>query len=215
MTSRERNAILIISTAVVLSIGRIFLEFDFINQKLWGVLTPRLIAENSILGAMILGVTYLFSKYLRGGPRILGFSWLKLIPALRRFAENIAALPLRLIAPLGITYMIVLTYMLPAIAYFEEFYSRGQITGFWSAVIVTLAFALVHLLAGATLGGSITLIIPGGFFALIYSVGGIVIATYLHVFYDIVAIAVTMAIYVKEKRAEHVRQVRSAVPEPA
>lgn len=117
-------------------------------------------------------------------------------------AENVATLPLRLITPLAIAYMVVLTYMLPAIAFIEEWMFRGQISGFWSAVLVTVVFALIHLAVGATIGGSIALTIPGGFFALVYMMGGLAFATYLHIFYDVAAIGMTMAIFIREKRAE-------------
>lgn len=74
MTYREKDAALIVSTLVVLSIGNLFLEFDYINQVMWRALTPRMIAEFTLLGSLILVVTYRVSINLRAGPRFMQFS---------------------------------------------------------------------------------------------------------------------------------------------
>jgi hypothetical protein len=201
--SKEQKAILFVSTLMVLSIATIIWQYDYINQALWSRLTWQDTLVYTLLGIAILGVTYRVAFHLRSGPDWLKFSWLKLIPPLRNHAENVAALPMKLMAPLAVVYMVLLTYTLPAIAFIEEAMFRTHIRGIASAVVVTVVFALVHFLVGATIGGSIALVVPGGFFALVYSVGGgdLVAATYLHVFYDVAAIALVMAIFVKEKRA--------------
>lgn len=215
MTAREKDAVLIVSTLVVLSIGSLFLQFDYINQTMWSALTLEMIARYSVLGILIVGVTYALAIRLREQSKLMRFSWLKLVRPFRDYAENIAVMPLYLFVPLAVAYTVVLIYVLPTIAFNEEWLSRRHISDIGSAVVVTVVFALVHILVGATIGGTIALLIPSGFLALVYTLEGygdqgLIAATYLHVFYDVGAVLLVTWLFVQEKRKDAKQQTPSS-----
>lgn len=204
MSRKEKDAILIVSTLLIISLGMLVLDYNFISVNMWSALKPTEIMRWSVLGGLVLGVTYYASRLIPEHP-LLGFSWLKLIPALRRHAENMAIMPTYLFAPLAVAYMGLLIYVLPVIAFWEELMFRGRIDGWLSAIATTLIFALVHFLVGATVGGSLVLVIPGGFFALVYALqgdfaGGLIASTYLHVFYDVGAVILIGFIVLRQRR---------------
>lgn len=204
MTHSEKNAIQVVSTVLVISIGLLIVDYNFISVQMWSSLEPQEMVRWSLLGTLVLGVTYYASRLIPQN-RVLQFSWLKLIPGLKRYAENMAVLPTYLFAPVAVAYMLMLTYALPIITFWEEWYFRGRIDGWISAVVTTIAFALVHFAIGASLGGSLVLVIPGGFFALVYTLQsnyaeGLIASTDLHVFYDVVAIILVSCIVARQRR---------------
>lgn len=205
MTHNEKLAVLVVSTISVLAISRLIYLFNFISERMWLALDAQAIVQWTVLGSLVLFATYRLNLMLINRSKVLEFSYLKLIAPLRRFADNIAILPAYLMAPLAVLYMAVLAYSLPIIAFWEEWFFRGNIEGVGSAIVRTLLFALIHMLVGASLRGSIVLLVPGSFFALVYSLQsdyaqGLLASTYLHVFYDVIAIAYVSCFVISHRR---------------
>lgn len=198
MNTREHNAQLIASFLMVMALVFYWWSFDFINRKMWESVTWGLLLKYGLLSLLVLGATAWASKLLHES-KVMQFSFLRFVKSLR-WAANMVLTPIRLYRPLAVIYILFLTYSLPAIAFVEEVVFRDRITGIVSAIVVTIIFGLVHMLMGATLGVGIALMIPGGFFALVYMSEGILAATYLHIFYDVGAIALAVYLFSKESR---------------
>lgn len=198
MTDRERDALLVASTIVVLLVVRMIWHYDFINQQMWLALQAQEVMEYSVLGLLVLAATAYASKLLHEFP-LMHFSLLRYIKPLR-WVTNLVLLPLKLWPPVTILYVVVLTYTLPALTFFEEYLFRGRIDGWVSAAVVTIVFALAHMIMGATLGVSVALVIPGAIFALVAQYQGLIGATYLHTFYDIGAIILAVAFFIRDRR---------------
>jgi membrane protease YdiL (CAAX protease family) len=208
VSKKERDALLVASTIVILMVVSMIWDYDFINQQMWLALDGGQVFQYSALGLTLLAATALASK-LAHEHEIMHFSLLRYIKPLR-WVANLVLIPLKLWSPLVVLYIIVLTYTLPALTFFEEYIFRGKIEGWVSAIVVTVVFALSHMLMGATLGVATALVVPGAIFALFYQYHGLVGATYLHTFYDVGAIMLAVGLFLRERNS-HKADLASAV----
>jgi hypothetical protein len=102
---------------------------------------------------------------------------------------------------LGPSYLVLLAFIIPQIAAYEESLFRRGTTSWQDAVLRSLLFGVTHLLVGVPVSAAIAIAGAGLWFSYCYFDGGVTASTVHHTTYDLVAVLVLLFLVLCRREA--------------
>ncbi len=156
---------------------------------------PLQAVEDTVMLAVVAGVITLLNRL-----HPVFEWWIGRLFRAKGRAFNFNLLPV-LTRGFGPCYLMLLAFVIPQIAAYEESMFRKGTTSWQDAILRSLLFGAVHLLVGVPISAAIAIAGAGLWFSYCYFDGGVTASTVHHTTYDLAAILVTLFLVLCRREA--------------